>query len=76
MLRDMFLWCAIINYAMLLLWFLLFFAAHDWLQKLHAKFFRLSAEQFNGFNYVGIIFFKIGIFLFNIVPYIALRIVS
>lgn len=30
-LREMLLWCAVINYGLLLGWFLLFTAAHDWL---------------------------------------------
>jgi Family of unknown function (DUF6868) len=75
-LRHMLGWCAIINYAVLILWIALFFAAHDWFQKLHEKLFRLSAEQFNGLNYGGIIFFKTGILLFNLAPYLALRIVG
>jgi len=40
----------------------------------HGKWFKLSAERFDAFHYSGMGFFKIGIILFNIVPYFALRI--
>lgn len=75
-LSRFFLWCTIINFAVLLLWFLLFSLAHDWIHRLHGRWFRLSVEQFNAIHYAGIAAYKIGILLFNLVPYVALRIIS
>lgn len=75
-LSRFFLWCTIINFAVLLLWFLLFSLAHDWVHRLHGRWFRLSVEQFNAIHYAGIAAYKIGILLFNLVPYVALRIIS
>lgn len=75
-LSGFFLWCTIINFAVLLLWFLLFSLAHDWIHRLHGRWFRLSVEQFNAIHYAGIAAYKIGILLFNLVPYVALRIIS
>ena len=43
---------------------------------LPCRWFRLSAEQIDAINYGGLLLFKLGIFLFNLVPYIALRIVA
>jgi hypothetical protein len=40
------------------------------------RWLRLSAERIDAINYAGIVLFKFGIFLFNLVPYIALRIVA
>jgi hypothetical protein len=40
------------------------------------RWLRLSAEQFDAINYGGILLFRMGIILFNLVPYIALRIVA
>ena len=74
--RDVLLWCTVINYAVLILWFLLFRAAHDWLHRLHGRWFRLSAEQFDAIHYAGMVIYKIGILLVNLVPYVALRIVG
>ena len=72
--RDALLWCAVINYGLLLCWFLLFTAAHEWMHRLHGQWFRLPVEQFDGIHYAGMAIYKIGIILFNLVPYIALHI--
>jgi len=75
-LRDALLWCAVINYGVLLVWFLFFIFAHDWIHRLHDRWFCLSVEQFDALHYVGMTVYKIGIILFNLVPYVALRIVG
>ena len=68
------LWSVVINYGILLVWFGVFFIAHDWLYWLHTRWFRLSAEKFDPLNYAGMAVYKIGILLFNLVPLIALTI--
>jgi hypothetical protein len=73
---NVLLWCAVMNYGVLLLWVLLFTQAHDWMYRWHCRWFRLSTEQFDGIHYALIGLFKLGIFLFNLVPYVALRIVA
>jgi Family of unknown function (DUF6868) len=74
--RHALLWGAVINYAVLLVWFLVFILARDWLHRLHRRWFRLSFEQFDGAHYVGMAIFKLGIILLYLVPYIALCIVG
>jgi hypothetical protein len=76
MLRDVLLWCAVINYGVLLVWFLFFILAHDFMHRLHGRWFRLSVEQFDALHYAGMGIFKLGIILLNLVPYIVLRIVG
>jgi hypothetical protein len=39
----------------------------------HGRWFRLSVEQYDAINYIGMAPFKLGIILFNLVPYVALR---
>jgi hypothetical protein len=73
--RDVLAWCSVINIGLLLWWFLMFALAHDFVYRLHGKWFRLTVERFDAIHYAGMAFFKIGIFLLNIVPYLALRIV-
>ena len=73
--RDVLAWCAVINIGLLLWWFLMFALAHDFIFRLHGKWFKLTVERFDAIHYAGMAFFKIGIFLLNIVPYLALRIV-
>ena len=64
--------CGLINYGILLVWFLFFILAHDWMYLLHSRWFHFSVEQFDMLHYAGMSIFKIGIILFNLVPYIAL----
>lgn len=75
-LRGFFLWCAVINYGILMLWFLVFVAARGFVYRLHGKWFRLSDEQFDAANYGGMAVYKIGVLLFNVVPLIALWIIG
>lgn len=70
--RSFFLWCAVTDYGVLLVWFLVFVLAHDWLQRIHGRWFRLSREQFDALHYGGMAIFKIGIILFNLVPFAVL----
>jgi hypothetical protein len=73
--RGVLLWGAIINYALLALWGLLTLLARDWLHR-KGRWFGLPAETFDAINYAGIVFYKVSIFLFFLVPNIALRIVA
>jgi hypothetical protein len=75
--RTFLLWCTIINYGVLLLaWFLVFVFAHDWIQRIHGRWFRLSGDQFDALHYAGMSIFKIGIILFNLVPFVVLSILG
>ena len=74
-LRDALLWCTVINYAMLLLWAALVLLAPGFV-RWHGRWFGMSAEQFNAVHYGGMLLYKLGVLLFNLVPYIALRIVA
>ena len=73
--RDVLLWCAVINYGVLLVWSLFFLLAHDWVYRLHGRWFHLSREQFDALHYAGMALFKIGILLLNLFPYVALHLV-
>jgi hypothetical protein len=57
-------------------WFLAFTLAHDWIHQIHSRWFRLPVEHFDVIHYAGMAIYKIGILLFNLVPYVALRIVG
>lgn len=76
MLRHFLLWCTVINYGILLLWVLFFFLPHAWLYRLWGRMFRLPIEQLDALNFAGMAIYKIGIFLFNLVPYVALCIIG
>jgi len=74
--RSALLWCTVINYALLVVWFVLFALPHEWMYRIWGRWFRLTAEQFDAVSYAGIVLYKMGILLFNLVPYVALRIVA
>jgi len=76
MVRKTLLWCTILNYGVLFVWWLCFLLAHDWMHGWHSQWFHLSREQFDAVHYAGMALYKIGILLFNLVPYIALRLVG
>ncbi len=73
-LQSFLLWCTLINFAVLLLWMLAFFVAHDWLYQRQARWFRLSVETFDRLNYLLVGGYKLAILLFNLVPLLALYI--
>jgi hypothetical protein len=75
-LRDMLGWCAVINLGLLVWWFFFITVAHDWTYRLHRRWYKLSEEAFDAIHYAGIGLFKLGVLLFNVVPYLALRIVG
>jgi hypothetical protein len=74
--RSFLLWCTVINYGILLMWFLLFVLARDWMRRFHGRWFRLSDERFDALHYLGMSIYKIGILLFNLVPFVVLWIVG
>jgi hypothetical protein len=74
--RDALAWCTVINWVILLWWFLFFSMAHDWMYLFHSKWFKIPVEKFDAVHYAGMALFKTAIFLFNLVPYLALRIVG
>jgi len=74
--RDVLGWCSVINLGILLFWLSWLQLGHDWVYQFHGKWFKLSMERFDTIHYTLFGFFKIGIILFNIVPYLALRIVG
>ena len=75
-LSNFLLWGTVLNYVILFLWFLAFWLAHDWMFKLHGRWFSLTATQFDAIHYGGMAVYKIGILLLNLVPFIALNIVA
>jgi hypothetical protein len=70
--KHVLLWCVCLNYAVLFIWFGLFVFAHDWMYRMHGRFFKLSVGTFDAIHYAGLAVYKIGIVLFNLVPFVAL----
>lgn len=66
-------WAAILNIIFLLVWAGLFIFARLWMVRLHSRWFKLSPEVFDAMHYAGMGLYKIGIWMFLIIPYLVLR---
>lgn len=69
-------WSTLINMGLLTVWFLVLVYAHDWVYRLHSKWFKLSVERFDAILYAAMAFYKISIYMFNLIPYLVLHIVT
>jgi len=76
LIKSILLWCLIINFGILALWFLMFRFAHDWMFAVHGRWFQMTQGQFDAAHYAAMAFYKTGIILLNLVPYLALLIVT
>jgi hypothetical protein len=74
--RDTLGWCALINIGMLLFWWLLFMFGRNFVYTMHSKWFKIPEESFDKIHYAGMAIYKLMIFVFNLVPYLAMRIVG
>jgi hypothetical protein len=74
--KHVLLWCVVFNYAILLIWFGVFVFAHDWMYRMHGRWFKLPVETFDAIHYAGLSVYKIGIVLLNVAPLVALYLVS
>ena len=67
-------WCTLINFGVLLWWAAFYLFAHDFVYRVHSRFFVISRVQFDAIHYAGMAFYKLSIVLFNLVPFIVLHI--
>ena len=74
MTKNFFMWCTIIDYAILILWCLVYKLGHEWHYGITKRWFAVSEEEYDTLNLKGVAIFKVAILLLNLVPYIALRI--
>lgn len=75
-LRQVLLYCTIINFGVLALWVSFALPPHRWVVGWMTRVWRLTSEQVETINYAGIVFYEAAILFFNLVPYLALRIVG
>ena len=76
MLSEALLWSSLINIGLLLWWVGFFIFGRGFIYRMHSRWFKLSEEKFDAIHYSGMTFYKICIFIFNIVPWLALSIIS
>jgi len=76
MLTRFLMWCTILNGGLLIYSFLICTFSGDWVYRMHSKWFPMPRETFNVVIYSFIGLFKIFVFVFNVVPWVALLIIG
>ncbi|WP_207688842.1 DUF6868 family protein [Desulfonema limicola] len=71
-----FMWCTIINVGLLVFLFLIVIFASDFIYRMHSRWFPMPREKFNVVLYSFIGAYKILVYVFNLVPWIALAIIG
>jgi hypothetical protein len=69
------LWSLAINYAVLVLWFLAFLFARDWMHRFHGRLLRMDDATLDRIHVVGMTAYKLAILFFNLVPLLAVALV-
>ncbi len=71
-----FIWCTILNGALLVLWSITYLLVPDFVYRMHKKYFSMPRETFNVIFYSFLGLFKIVFLVFNVVPCAALLIIG
>ena len=74
--RSMLAWCTLINWAVLVVWFVFLRLARGWVYSIHCRWLSISEEKFDEIHYRAMVTYKIAVFVFNLAPYLALRIIG
>ncbi len=69
-------WCTLLNLGLLLWISIWLMAAPEWVYRIQSRWFAMSRETFTVVMYAFLGLFKLLWIVFNLVPYLALRIVG
>jgi hypothetical protein len=75
-LTTFFMWCTIINGALLIYWAIICKLAPDFVYRMQSKWVPVPRETYNILMYSFLGLFKIIFLVFNVVPYVALLIIG
>ena len=75
-LMSFFAWCTVINLALFVLAAIFMMFARGWLANTHAAMFNVRQEDLPSIYFKYLAYYKISILVFNLVPYLALRIIA
>ena len=65
--------CFFLNFIVLLIWFLFYLLAEDFMYRAHSSLFEMTEHEFAVINYCGIMLVKIFTFTFFLFPYFACK---
>lgn len=69
-------WCTIINFAILILASISLMLMQNWISAVHSKMFHISNEHLANQYFQYLANYKILIFIFSFVPYLALKLMA
>ena len=72
---DILLWCFLLSFALLLLWFVFYLLAGNWAYSIHAGWFELNKRDFALVNYWGMAFTKVFAIMIFLLPYLSIKLV-
>jgi hypothetical protein len=75
-LTDFLMWCTILNFGLLVLTSLMLGFAGDFVFRLHSQYFSMTRETFHLVFYLLIGVYKIFWMVFNLVPFVVLKIIA
>lgn len=75
-LTSFFMWCSVINGGLLIYSSLMLILAPEWIYRIQNRWFSIPRKSFNVVIYAYLGLMKILFFVFNLAPYIALRIIT
>ena len=73
---NFFLWCTVINGVLFSFWMIMFVLFPDTVYRTQSRWFAISREHFDTIIYAFFGLFKILFLIFNVVPYVVLRIIA
>ena len=76
--RSVLAWCTVINFGIIIIWWIFMVFGRDWVYRYHMKMtgLKIAEERFDAIHYMTIAMFKIFVIVFNLAPYLAMRIVG
>ena len=69
-------WCTIINYTILMFSTLMIILAGDWVKKIHSSLLNIPIDKLDSMYFSYLANFKLVVLVFNLVPYLSLKIMS
>jgi len=76
LLEKFFLWMTIINFTIITFYFVLFVSAKSFIYKTQSRLFKMTKEKMDSRLYKILAYYKVATIAFNLVPYIALKIID
>jgi len=67
------LWCFVLGFVLLLVWFGFLMLAGDWVFAVHGTLFDLTRHELTLIHYCGMALAKLCVILFFLFPYLAIR---